>query len=114
MTTFGELGFSRAAEALLYGEKLGGVDERFVALYVDDDVELFSDAFVGFAYAVGAAAMVDARHDGLSSECFDGISDAFVVGCYDGFVQYTVHGAIDVLDDCASTQHGQRFGWKAR
>ena len=55
-----------------------GIEERFVALDVDEDVALFVGG--DFGDALGAGAMVGAGHAGVAAEAFDGFYDAFIVG----------------------------------
>ncbi len=69
----------RLFEKRVYGGVHGsGIEERFVTLYVDEDVAFFMGG--DFSDAFSAGAMVGARHASFAAETLDGFYDAFIVG----------------------------------
>ena len=100
-------------EAGLQCLDLGGLDEGFIALYVDDDIAVDSRLLVGLKASVCAAFVVFSSHDGLSAKCENGIINALVVGGHEHIVHYTAHLFIDPLDDRLAAQYGQGLGWES-
>lgn len=86
-----------------------GLDQRLIALQVDDGT-----AGVGSHHlrdSIGAAHVVDARHDRGAAETAHGARDALVVGGHDYGVHQTRRGraAIHVLDHRAAGDRGKNF-----
>ena len=97
-------------ETGLDGLQLLGLNERLVALDVDNHIVVLADALVSLLHTVGAALVVDTRHDGLAAKRLHSIVDALVVGSHNSIIQLSFHLSIDSLNDCLSTQQGQRLG----
>ena len=89
------------------------MDERLIALDVDDNVKRFADFGVSLLYAVGAALVVGRGHDGLASERLHRLIDALVVGGYINILQHLAHLLVHSLYHCFSTQHRQWLSRKA-
>lgn len=81
-----------------------GIEERFVALDVDEDLAI--DMSGDFGYAFGAGAVLGAGHAGFAAEGFDGLDDAVVVGGDDDASgEFGKLGAfIDALDHGGTSQ----------
>ena len=88
-------------------------DERFVALYVDHDIECFGEFGVGFVAAVGAGAVCGSGHNGASAEVRYSLSDAFVVGGYHYRFEYLRCAFVHVLNHRFTKDIGQRFSGKS-
>lgn len=101
-------------ETGLDGLQLLWLNEWLITLYVHDDVEGTTDAFVSLLHTVGAAFVVHTRHHSLSAECQDGVVDALVIGSHDGFVQLAFHLTINPFNDCLAAEHSQRLGRETR
>ena len=105
------VGVGRAARISRFeGRRL---DERFVALEVDDDVGVEAAGDLGDA--VGAAGVVAARHLDAAAEAVDGGDDARVVGGDDdGIDAAGLAGAfVDVLDEVLAGLAEQRLAGQA-
>ena len=57
----------------------GGYDHGFIALHHDDDIGV--DLFGRFGYTVACALVRVRRHDRLTPEGFNSVSDLLVAGC---------------------------------
>ena len=73
---------SRVIEAMADGFQLAFCHERFVALYVDDDIPVAAYLLDGFFYAVGSALVVGTGHHRLTAKSFYGIENTLVVSSH--------------------------------
>ena len=69
-------------EAMADGFQLAFCHERFIALYVDDDIPVAAYLLDGFFYAVGSALVVSTGHYRLAAKSFHGIENALVVSSH--------------------------------
>ncbi len=63
-------------EAMADGFQLAFCHERFIALYVDDDIPVAAYLLNGFLYAVGSALVVSTGYNRLTTKSFHGIENA--------------------------------------
>ena len=73
---------SRVIEAMADGFQLALCHERFVALYVDDDIPVAANLLDGFLYTVGSALVVSTGHYRLTAKSFHGIENALIVSSH--------------------------------
>ena len=73
---------SRVIEAMADGFQLAFCHERFIALYVDDDIPVAAYLLDGFLYTVGSALVVSTGHNRLTAKSFHGIENALVVSSH--------------------------------
>ena len=69
-------------EAMADGFQLAFCHERFIALYVDDDIPVSAYLLDGFLYTVGSALVVSTGHYRLTAKSFHGIENALVVSSH--------------------------------
>ena len=73
---------SRVIEAMADGFQLAFCHERFIALYVDDDIPVAAYLLYGFLYTVGSALVVSTGHNRLTAKSFHGIENALIVSSH--------------------------------
>ena len=69
-------------EAMADGFQLAFCHERFIALYVDDDIPVAAYLLDSLLYAVGSALVVSTGHYRLTAKCFHGIENALIVSSH--------------------------------
>jgi hypothetical protein len=92
----------------------GWIDERFVALDVDEDVAFLVRGDFGDSF--GAGAVVGAGHAGFPTEGANGVDDALIVGGNDDVMDgLGLLGAlVDALDHRLASQRNKRLAGQAR
>jgi len=92
----------------------GWVDERFIALDVDEDVACLMRRDFGDAF--GAGAVVAAGHAGFAAESANGVDDALVVGGDDDVMDGLglLGSLVNALDHRLAGQRNERLAWEAR
>ena len=103
----------RIFKTSLYGLQLLRLNERFVALDVDDHVVWFALQYVSLIAAVRAALVVRTGHDGLAAESFYRLENPFVIGGHEHVVHHAGYLLVHPLDDRLAAQHGQRLARKS-
>ena len=89
------------------------IEQRFVALHVDDDVAGQLGGELG--QPVGAAEMIGTRQAGDAAEALDGVDDPLVVGGDDHRVDVGLRGpTVDVLDHRTAGDVSERFSGESR
>ena len=91
----GSILFKRTSD----GFELRCLNERFVALHVDDDICLTAAEFVGFPTAVRTASVGCGGHDGFSAELFNGTENAVIVSGDIDFLKLFRNTFINPLND---------------
>ena len=69
-------------EAMADGFQLAFCHERFIALYVDDDIPVAANLLDGFLYTVGSALVVGTGHYRLTAKSFHSIENALIVSSH--------------------------------
>ena len=64
------------------GFQLAFCHERFIALYVDDDIPVAAYLLDSLLYAVGSALVVCTGHYRLTAKSFHGIENALIVSSH--------------------------------
>ena len=64
------------------GFQLAFCHERFIALYVDDDIPVAAYLLDGFLYTVGSALVVSTGHYRLTAKSFHGIENTLIVSSH--------------------------------
>jgi hypothetical protein len=110
----GDLGggfFEEGGDGRIDGHR---IDQRFIALDVDEDLAFLVRGDFGDAF--GAGAVVGAGHAGFAAEGVDGVDDALVVGGDDDVMDgLSLFGAlVDALDHRLAGQRNERLAWQAR
>ncbi len=90
------------------------VEQRLISLDIHKDVALFMGG--DFRHALGAGAMVGARHADGATEAFHGFHDAFIVGCdnHAAGASGQLGALVDALDHGLAGQRNERLARQAR
>ena len=98
-------------EAILHGLNLPGVDERLVALHIDNYIifhtQGLDDLVVGFLDTIGAALVIGRRHDDTSIERGHSVVDTVIVGGNNCHIDMGSHLLIDTLNDRFASEQSE-------